>query len=178
MRKVKKVWAILASICLLICLEACGIQRSAGQESKAAFSSQAADSSEGTASEAASAVSEPISLVTESSADGSQDADTAYQSILDEYSAKIREAVPALIEEYNAEAQNNTEGIQGLAELSNAKISELAKISNEGVQEMAKIYFKMGSGEYSEYEEWAQKLMDIYMEEAQKITDAYMDSAM
>ena len=101
-----------------------------------------------------------------------------YQSILDDYSERIRDAVPELIEEYKIEAANNTEGLQGLATLSNEKISELAEISNEGISKMAEYYYHAGSGSYDEYEEWAGKLMDVYMEEATKIQDAYMDSAM
>lgn len=101
-----------------------------------------------------------------------------YQAILDDYSERIRNAVPGLIEEYNTEAANNTEGLQGLATLSNEKISELAEISNDGISEMAEYYYHAGSGLYDEYEEWAGKLMDVYMEEAAKIQDAYMDSAM
>lgn len=100
-----------------------------------------------------------------------------YQTILDDYSERIRDTVPGLIEEYNAEAANNTEGLQGLATLSNEKISELAEISNDGISEMAEYYYHAGSGSYDEYEEWAGKLMDVYMEEAAKIQEAYMDSA-
>lgn len=100
-----------------------------------------------------------------------------YQTILDDYSERIRSAVPGLIEEYNAEAENNKEGLQGLATLSNEKISKLAEILNDGISEMAKYYYHAGSGSYDEYEEWAGKLMDVYMEEATKIQEAYMDSA-
>lgn len=121
--------------------------------------------------------SEPV-LAESQQPDISQSALQDYQSILDEYSQRIRDAVPILIEEYNAEAINNTEGLQWLATLSNEKISELAEISNEGISKMAEYYYHAGSGSYDEYEEWAGKLMDVYMEEATKIQDAYMDSAM
>ena len=105
-------------------------------------------------------------------------AEDAYQAILTEYSEKLRDATPGLIEEYKAEAANNNAGLEGLAELSNEKIGKLAEISNEGVEKMAGVMFKMGSGSSDEYEAWAEKLMDVYMEEAGKITDAYMESAM
>ena len=68
-----------------------------------------------------------------------------YQTILDDYSERIRSAVPGLIEEYKTEAANNTEGLQGLATLSNEKISELAEISNDGISEMAEYYYQAGS---------------------------------
>jgi len=58
---------------------------------------------------------------------------TSYQSILDTYSAKIQAATPKLVEEYNNEAANNTNGMEGLAKISNDKITKLAEISNEGI---------------------------------------------
>lgn len=103
--------------------------------------------------------------------------DGKYQAILDEYTQKLKSATPKLVEEYNAEYPNNQNGLEGLAKLSNDKVSKLAEISNDGVGEMADIYFNNGSGEYEVYEGWAGKLMDVYMIEAQQITDAYMDSA-
>lgn len=102
----------------------------------------------------------------------------SYQSILDYYTVKIKASTPGLINEYKAEAANNTGGLMGLAEISNNKVSKLAEISNEGVGEMADLYLRAGSGSYSEYEDWAGKLYDVYIEEAGKIYSIYMDSAM
>ena len=101
----------------------------------------------------------------------------SYEDILNEYSQKLREATPRLIEEYNEEAKSNQEGLNGLATLCNEKVSELAKISTEGMQEMATLYYKQSDGSYDEYSEWAGKIQDVYMEEASKIQDAYMKSA-
>ena len=101
----------------------------------------------------------------------------SYEDILTEYSQKLRDATPVLIEEYNEAAKENQDGLTGLATLCNAKVSELAVISNEGIQEMAKWYYKHGSGSYEEYSEWAGKLQEVYMEEASKIQEAYMNSA-
>lgn len=100
-----------------------------------------------------------------------------YQSILDDYMQKIEEATPRLIEEYYEEAALNTNGLEGLAALSNDKVLELADICTDGVEEMAEVMWYTGSGSYSEYEEWAAKLYDVYMDEAGKITEAYMNSA-
>lgn len=100
-----------------------------------------------------------------------------YQSILDDYTQKIEEASLRLIEEYYEEAALNTNGLEGLATLSNDKVLELADICTDGVEEMAEVMWYTGSGSYSEYEEWAAKLYDVYMDEAGKITDAYMNSA-
>lgn len=100
-----------------------------------------------------------------------------YQSILDDYTQRIEEATPRLIEEYYEEAALNTNGLEGLATLSNDKVLELADICTDGVEEMAEVMWYTGSGSYSEYEEWAAKLYDVYMDEAGKITEAYMNSA-
>ena len=101
----------------------------------------------------------------------------SYEDILNEYSKKLRDATPKLIEEYNEEAKNNQDGLTGLATISNEKISELAEISVEGTEEMAELHLKKGSGSYDEYSEWAEKLNDVYTEEAGKIQNAYMNSA-
>ena len=102
----------------------------------------------------------------------------SYEDVLVEYSERLREATPILIEEYKEAAKENQEGLTGLATLCNEKVSELAVISNEGVQEMAELMLMKSSGSYEEYSEWADKLYDVYMEEASKIQDAYMDSAL
>lgn len=138
---------------------------SASSESEVAVESTPAES---TASESA-APAEPETQVSQ---------EEAYQAILDDYTVRIQEAAPRLVEEYNTEYPANQNGLEGLAELSNEKVAKLAEISNEGVAEMANIYFTKGSGSYEEYEEWAGKLMDVYMLEAEQIMDAYMESAM
>ncbi len=108
----------------------------------------------------------------------SETAEDAYKRILDEYTIKIKEATPGLIQEYKEEAANNADGLEGLAELSNAKVGKLAEINNDGVSEMASVMLKKGSGSYEDYEEWAGKLMEVYMDEAGKIMEEYMNSAM
>lgn len=102
---------------------------------------------------------------------------SSYENILNEYSKKLREATPVLIEEYNEAAKSNQDGLNGLATLCNNKVTALAKISNDGMQAMAEIYYNQGSGSYDEYSLWAGKIQDVYMEEAAKIQDAYMQSA-
>lgn len=117
---------------------------------------------------------------TEAEAEAEAETETkalSYEEIYEEYAQKIRDAVPALVEEYNEEAANNTGGLTGLAALCNEKVAELAEIANEGVSEMAEVYFYSGSGSYEDYSEWADKIYDVYMEEATAIQDAYMESA-
>ncbi len=100
-----------------------------------------------------------------------------YETVLEEYTNKLQEATPKLIEEYKNEATKNTDGLQGLASLCNDKVSELAKISTDGIQEMAQLMLHSGSGSYDEYQEWSTKLQNVYMDEAAKIQDTYMSSA-
>lgn len=102
--------------------------------------------------------------------------DVTYQSVLDDYTQKIKDATPGLVDEYNTESAEAGGDVQKLAELSNAKITKLAEISNEGISKMADIMLKSGD-EQETYEEWAAKLQAVYQENAQQITDAYMSSA-
>lgn len=98
------------------------------------------------------------------------------EEIYEEYAQKMCDAVPALIEEFLEEAKTNTDGITGLAEISNSKVSVLAEIESNGTQKMSATYSNAGET-YEDYTEWAGKLWDVYMEEAGKIQDAYMDYA-
>ena len=94
-----------------------------------------------------------------------------YDSVLKEYTAKIEEATPTLVEEFKTETTDITD-VTRLAEISNKKIQMLAEISTEGIGKMAEIKLK-NNDEDSVYEEWAQKLTDVYEREAKKITDEY-----
>lgn len=109
----------------------------------------------------------------DTSLSGSED---SYQAILDEYTKKIQDATPGLVEEYNQRAAENTNGVNGLATICNEEVGKLAAINNEGVEKMASYYMIHGKGKYDEYNQWAQKLTNVYMQESQKITDAYMAS--
>lgn len=100
---------------------------------------------------------------------------TTYQNILDDYTKKIVDATPGLVEEYNTEAEEKAGDINALAELSTAKIEKLAKICNEGVEKMAELKLKNGDDDAT-YNDWAKKLQDVYTEQSKKITDAYTKS--
>ena len=102
--------------------------------------------------------------------------EVTYQSILDDYTQKIADATPGLVEEYNNESAAIADDLNALAELSNSKVEKLAEISNQGVSEMATLMQKNGD-EYSVYEEWSLKLTDVYTQYAAQITDAYTTSA-
>lgn len=121
--------------------------------------------------------SNPTESQSDSGVNASPSSDKTYQSVLDDYTKKLQDATPGLIEEYNAEAATNQGGLEGLANIANAKVSELATICNDGVNEMAQLMLSTGSGKSDEYEEWAAKLQNVYNNEAQKIMDNYTNSA-
>lgn len=99
----------------------------------------------------------------------------SYQSILDDYSSKLKDKTPDLIDEYNNESAGHLSDLNFLAELVNKKVQKLAKISNEGVQKMAETMYGT-SDSYSNYEDWSMKLYDVYQAESQKIYEVYTNS--
>lgn len=106
----------------------------------------------------------------------SKEDEATYESILADYTAKLQDATPGLVDEFNSEAAEKAGDINALAELSNSKTEELAKISNEGVEKMAQLKLANGDDDQT-YNDWAQKLMDVYEEQATQITDAYTSAA-
>lgn len=106
----------------------------------------------------------------------SKEDEATYESILADYTAKLQDATPGLVDEFNSEAAEKAGDINALAELSNSKTEELAKISNEGVEKMAQLKLANGDDDQT-YNDWAQKLMDVYEEQATQITDAYTAAA-
>ena len=94
-----------------------------------------------------------------------------YEDVLNEYTQKIQESAPTLVEEFKTETSGITD-ITKLAEISNQKIQKLAEISTKGIGKMAEIKIK-NNDDNGVYEEWAKKLTDIYESEAKKVTDEY-----
>lgn len=157
----KKTLSFLLALLMVVSLCACG-DNSIPATDDTSSPEQSSEPAESVANE------EPVEEETEY---------TSYQEILDAYTVKLQEATPGLIEEYNAEAAENTGGLEGLAAICNEKVSALAEISMEGTQEMANIYLHSGDGTSEEYQEWGAKLQEVYLEEAAKIQEAYMQSA-
>lgn len=93
-------------------------------------------------------------------------ANTTYQSILDEYTAKIEAEVPNLIAELNAEG--------GSMDALMSKTEKLAEIQGEGVNEMAELMVENGD-DYSTYEEWVNKLYDASKKATDDLANAYMN---
>lgn len=157
-------------------LSACSKEKKAA-ETNASISSSKVVKNTSSSKEKKSLAAQNNSAKKEPTKNKNLSAPTSYQAILDEYTGLIQAAVPGLVQEFNNEAPTNQNGVNGLAELSNAKIEKLAELSNEGISKMAELHFSQGSGKYEEYESWAGKLMDIYTNEAAKITDAYLAAA-
>ncbi len=97
------------------------------------------------------------------------------QTILDDYTQKIKDATPGLVTEYNSKSAGITD-INQLATISNEEVTKRAEISNEGVGKMADLMLK-NKDTQDIYQEWAGKLTDVYTEYAGQITDAYINSA-
>lgn len=110
------------------------------------------------------------------SSDEEKEKEVTYQSILDEYTTKLDEATPTLVDEYNEEATGITD-INELAKICTSKTEDLAKICTDGVSEMAKLKLEKGDDDAT-YTEWATKLQDVYSTDAMQITDAYTNSAL
>ena len=145
-----------------------------------------AEEEEAEAEEEVADAAEDAATSTEEAADAAEDdsgsisaADYAsYEEIYDDYSQRIIDATPELIEEFNTEAAEHSGDIDALAELCNDKIGELAEIEVEGTEVMAAfMYANYSDDAYDEYESWAGELYEVYEEYAGQITDAYLDAA-
>lgn len=99
-----------------------------------------------------------------------------YESVYKEYSQKMKDATPGLIEEYKKDAEGVSD-MNKLANISAKKTEKLANICAKGGKRLAAIHTKENDDE-EKYNEWMNKLTDVYQDEAQKITDAYQDSVL
>lgn len=133
------------------------------------------DGDSGEAADSGSAVTEEADQDIPDYESSDADPGASYESVYEEYTARMKEEAPKLAEEYTKEAASLST-VEEKAELSNDKISLLAETSNEGVEKMAEIMYASGDA-YDVYEEWSMKLMNVYQEQAQLITDAYTQSA-
>ena len=99
-----------------------------------------------------------------------------YESVYKEYSQKMKDATPGLIEEYKKDAEGVSD-VNKLANICTKKTEKLASICTKGGKRLATIHTKENDDE-EKYNEWMNKLTDVYQDEAQKITEAYQDSVM
>ena len=100
----------------------------------------------------------------------------SYEDIYNDYAEKLRREGGKLLEEYQKEAKGNLNGLEGLAEIANAKVQKLAEIDAEGTQAMASFMYAKDPEGYGAYQSWAEKLYAVYSEESEKIYGAYLSS--
>ena len=101
----------------------------------------------------------------------------SFQQILDDYTLRLREAMPRLLDEFRAAAVGVAD-ITALAEISVDITAALAEISVEGTAEMANLWIVHGIGSEAVYMDYAARLNAVYMEEAARISALYMELAM
>lgn len=99
--------------------------------------------------------------------------ETSYQGILDEYTKKMEEITPSLVESFKIEANASDRLDVTLANISTEKVTELADILTQGTSKMSELMYKNGDS-YEIYQKWSMKLSSNYSECAKKITDEYI----
>lgn len=100
------------------------------------------------------------------------------QEIVEEYSGKMQEATPKLMEAFKSDVQATTDS-RDLAALYNQKIEVLAELCNEGYTAIWELLFENGiefsDTDYDKYAEYEQELDRVYEDETMKISDLYSD---
>lgn len=97
-----------------------------------------------------------------------------YQSVYDEYAAKIQEAAPALTAEFKEEAAAIKDDLSAVITLYSEKIGKLSEIVTEGGSKLGEVHLEHKEDQV-EYKEWSEKLTQIYTDAAQQITDVYTE---
>lgn len=97
-----------------------------------------------------------------------------YQSIVDEYTQKIKDATPGLVAEYDEESVALNGNINALGKLAKEKSAKLEAIKDEGLQKIQDLITENGHEE-EKYTEWADKLDAVYNQYSEQVTAAYME---
>jgi len=96
------------------------------------------------------------------------------QTIMTDYTKKLEEQTPRLIEEYQAEIQNNQNGVMGLSAIANQKARALQAISDEGISKLQATYQAAPTKEGVDLANWINQLSADYTEQVAKISDIYL----
>lgn len=99
------------------------------------------------------------------------------QAIVNDYSKKIEEKTPALIEEYQTEIQGNQEGIAGLSAVANQKARELQAISDEGIRKLRAAYQAAENKDGVDLDTLINQLSANYTNHVAKISDIYLQTS-
>ncbi|OTP11325.1 hypothetical protein A5844_001460 [Enterococcus sp. 10A9_DIV0425] len=120
-----------------------------------------------------------ISSETEETQESSEASDTRtiseqLQAVVTDYSKRIEEKAPVLIEEYQAEIQHNQDGVSGLSAIANQKARELQAISDEGISKLRGMYQDSAANEKVDLDTLINQLAANYTEQVAKISDIYL----
>lgn len=145
-----------------------------GKNSSSAESSVAKTSE--TTTKKASSTTKPKNKETASSTQESKTGTLTdqLQTIMTDYTKKLEEQTPRLIEEYQAEIQNNQNGVMGLSAIANQKARALQAISDEGISKLQATYQAAPTKEGVDLANWINQLSADYTEQVAKISDIYL----
>lgn len=103
-----------------------------------------------------------------------KDLKTQLEAVVTDYSKQIEEKTPVLIEEYQAEIQNNTGGVAGLSAIANQKARELQAISDEGISKLRAAYQAADDKSGVDLATLINQLSANYTNQVAKISDIYL----
>lgn len=96
------------------------------------------------------------------------------QAVVADYSKKIEDKTPVLIEEYQAEIQNNQDGVNGLSVIANRKARELQALSDEGISKLRGMYQDSSNKEDIDLDTMINQLSASYTAQVARISDIYL----
>lgn len=112
--------------------------------------------------------------VVEIKEDTGEPAGKMYEKIFNNYNAKLKSSSTKFISELINEDKVNTNGLEGLSNITNKKLTSLLDIHIEGFETMKKVLEEKGIyGQHTEYQEWVEKLSDMYNKETEKILTTF-----
>lgn len=120
-------------------------------------------SSETEATQESSEATEPSGVISEQ-----------LQAVVADYSKKIEDKTPVLIEEYQAEIQNNQDGVNGLSVIANRKARELQALSDEGISKLRGMYQDASNKEDIDLDTMINQLSASYTAQVARISDIYL----
>ncbi|PQF25903.1 LysM peptidoglycan-binding domain-containing protein [Enterococcus mundtii] len=96
------------------------------------------------------------------------------QAVVADYSKKIEDKTPVLIEEYQAEIQNNQDGVNGLSVIANRKARELQALSDEGISKLRGMYQDASNKKDIDLDTMINQLSASYTAQVARISDIYL----
>jgi len=106
---------------------------------------------------------------------------TSLENIYNEFSRRMRQATPGLLNEFRQRSLSNTSGTDGLGNISDELVRRLSDIYAQGVAELAEMagvrfQYNWGTLDYSYLNNyWAGRLDAVFMGEASRITALFWE---